>query len=600
MRPAQWAFSFSAGPLRCEPCHGVLRQSSLWGQVACEGCAEKGQWGACETYQCGLRWSSQWYDEARGGVGSLAVVAASAQEGPSSAGPAFPEGPAAQIRRSGADTRRAARSSTMSADSSTTRGREIENRNSQGRDRWLARQPHPEVARAVRTGEWQPCMNWAKGKLLFELGKSSLVADLRLDVLDQSARMDMWLHFEVNCPWDLRHSQVIARAYMRTLRVQKASGSRFAQKAIGAVLRHMRDVVIVGAIIQAGCHDDPEQITTALGIMFEGGVDTDINAQMQHCYHQLLHGAAHAYMSNCKRGRLRKARVRPGAEGATDGETEADEADESDVAESSESAPHGSSESAWHRRVVHEMKNEGAQLWRALREQEARVQRAEDRAQRAEDARLQLQLEVLTLREDMEVYKAKVAHLEAQQVKQGQSVPCPLSTQGLCPAMAESEKWLKQNPAPFENSQVVDIPILKLRWDGWCPDYTKNAMTSQPCQPEEMSVQQCVRGPIASHELLTESHEPLTVLQHTTFFWVLAPDVEEIARLAALTRLQGLHRNRMVVTPCKVCCGNGSSSSAAPAHFQGFSMAATAMSDEELLGTDLCRHVSDEEKENRV
>ena len=40
---AQGAFSVSAGPLRCEPCHWGLRQSSLWGHEACEGCAEKGQ-----------------------------------------------------------------------------------------------------------------------------------------------------------------------------------------------------------------------------------------------------------------------------------------------------------------------------------------------------------------------------------------------------------------------------------------------------------------------------------------------------------------------------------------------------------------------------
>ena len=495
-------------------------------------------------------------------------------------------GPAAQTRRPGADARRAARTPGAAA-SSTTPGREDEG-NSTARQQYLSRPPHPEVAQAARTGEWQPCMRWTLDNLLEAVQQGAVVADsVGLSMWEGGPRMQEWLHTMLTngIQWDLGVSQLMATAYLHTLTLQPTIPTGSAEaRTMSTFTSNMRDVLIVGAIIQAGTHRDKERVITALRDIFGGRMNKEMNAQMQHSYHQLLRGAAYAYQSTCARGRRRRARIRPShdesaTDVATEDEPEADEADESDAAESSAAE---SSESAPLRSkaVLRHIEAEGTKLWRGMCGLEARQQRDQE----AWEMRFRM------LCEEMRGLKATVAHLEAQQ---GKSAPCPLSTPCPYPAAVQSQEWLRRNPAPFEDSsQVVEIPILCLRWRGWDCDYMNKAMTSQPSQPEEVLGQQCADVPVTFHE-------PLGVVQHKRFFWVLAADVEQQTRLAAVAMFQGLSKHKMVMTPCKICRGSlrGSSSSAAPAHFDPDLLAAAAdVSDEDLLGSNLLCALSDEEQ----
>ena len=495
-------------------------------------------------------------------------------------------GPAAQTRRPGADAGRAARTPGAAA-SSTTPGREDEG-NSTARQQYLSRPPHPEVAQAARTGEWQPCMRWTLDNLLEAVQQGAVVADsVGLSMWEGGPRMQEWLHTMLTngIQWDLGVSQLMATAYLHTLTLQPTIPTGSAEaRTMSTFTSNMRDVLIVGAIIQADTHRDKERVITALRDIFGGRMNKEMNAQMQHSYHQLLRGAAYAYQSTCARGRRRRARIRPShdesaTDVATEDEPEADEADESDAAESSAAE---SSESAPLRSkaVLRHIEAEGTKLWRGMCGLEARQQRDQE----AWEMRFRM------LCEEMRGLKATVAHLEAQQ---GKSAPCPLSTPCPYPAAVQSEEWLRRNPAPFEDSsQVVEIPILCLRWRGWDCDYMNKAMTSQPSQPEEVLGQQCADVPVTFHE-------PLGVVQHKRFFWVLAADVEQQTRLAAVAMFQGLSKHKMVMTPCKICRGSlrGSSSSAAPAHFDPDLLAAAAdVSDEDLLGSNLLCALSDEEQ----
>ena len=495
-------------------------------------------------------------------------------------------GPAAQTRRPGADARRAARTPGAAA-SSTTPGREDEG-NSTARQQYLSRPPHPEVAQAARTGEWQPCMRWTLDNLLEAVQQGAVVADsVGLSMWEGGPRMQEWLHTMLTngIQWDLGVSQLMATAYLHTLTLQPTIPTGSAEaRTMSTFTSNMRDVLIVGAIIQADTHRDKERVITALRDIFGGRMNKEMNAQMQHSYHQLLRGAAYAYQSTCARGRRRRARIRPShdesaTDVATEDEPEADEADESDAAESSAAE---SSESAPLRSkaVLRHIEAEGTKLWRGMCGLEARQQRDQE----AWEMRFRM------LCEEMRGLKATVAHLEAQQ---GKSAPCPLSTPCPYPAAVQSQEWLRRNPAPFEDSsQVVEIPILCLRWRGWDCDYMNKAMTSQPSQPEEVLGQQCADVPVTFHE-------PLGVVQHKRFFWVLAADVEQQTRLAAVAMFQGLSKHKMVMTPCKICRGSlrGSSSSAAPAHFDPDLLAAAAdVSDEDLLGSNLLCALSDEEQ----
>ena len=510
-------------------------------------------------------------------------------------------GPAAQTRRPGADARRAARTPGAAA-SSTTPGREREG-NSTVRQQNLSRPPHPEVAQAARTGEWQPCMRWALDNLLGAVQQGAKVADsVGLSMWEGGPRMQEWLHTTVTSgiQWNLGLSQFMATAYLHTLTLQPTitHGSPEAT-TMSTFASNMRDVLIVGAIIQAGTHSDKAEFITALWDICGGRVSKEMNSQMQHSYHQLLRGAANAYQSTCARGRRRRARIRPShdesaTDVATEDEPEADEADESDAgessaAESSESAPLRS------KAVWRHIEAERTKLWRGMCGLEARQQRDQD-------ARLELEMQLRMLCEEVRGLKAhgkhleaKVAHLEAQQ---GKSAPCPLSTPCPYPAAVQSEEWLRRNPAPFgDSSQVVEIPILCLRWRGWDCDYMNKAMTSQPSQPEEVLGQQCADVPVTFQE-------PLGVVQQQRFFWVLVADVVQQTRLAAVAMFQGLSKHKMVMTPCKICRGSlrGSSSSAAPAHFDPDLLAAAAdFSDQDLLGSDFLCALSDEEQpQNRL
>ena len=495
-------------------------------------------------------------------------------------------GPAAQTRRPGADARRAARTPGAAA-SSTTPGREDEG-NSTARQQYLSRPPHPEVAQAARTGEWQPCMRWTLDNLLEAVQQGAVVADsVGLSMWEGGPRMQEWLHTMLTngIQWDLGVSQLMATAYLHTLTLQPTIPTGSAEaRTMSTFTSNMRDVLIVGAIIQADTHRDKERVITALRDIFGGRMNKEMNAQMQHSYHQLLRGTAYAYQSTCARGRRRRPRIRPShdesaTDVATEDEPEADEADESDAAESSAAE---SSESAPLRSkaVLRHIEAERTKLWRGMRGLEARQQRDQE----AWEMRFRM------LCEEMRGLKATVAHLEAQQ---GKSAPCPLSTPCPYPAAVQSQEWLRRNPAPFEDSsQVVEIPILCLRWRGWDCDYMNKAMTSQPSQPEEVLGQQCADVPVTFHE-------PLGVVQHKRFFWVLAADVEQQTRLAAVAMFQGLSKHKMVMTPCKICRGSlrGSSSSAAPAHFDPDLLAAAAdVSDEDLLGSNFLCALSDEEQ----
>ena len=495
-------------------------------------------------------------------------------------------GPAAQTRRPGADAGRAARTPGAAA-SSTTPGREDEG-NSTARQQYLSRPPHPEVAQAARTGEWQPCMRWTLDNLLEAVQQGAVVADsVGLSMWEGGPRMQEWLHTMLTngIQWDLGVSQLMATAYLHTLTLQPTIPTGSAEaRTMSTFTSNMRDVLIVGAIIQAGTHRNKAEVITALCDIFRGQVSKEMNSQMQHSYHQLLRGAAYAYQSTCARGRRRRPRIRPShdesaTDVATEDEPEADEADESDAAESSAAE---SSESAPLRSkaVLRHIEAEGTKLWRGMCGLEARQQRDQE----AWEMRFRM------LCEEMRGLKATVAHLEAQQ---GKSAPCPLSTPCPYPAAVQSQEWLRRNPAPFEDSsQVVEIPILCLRWRGWDCDYMNKAMTSQPSQPEEVLGQQCADVPVTFHE-------PLGVVQHKRFFWVLAADVEQQTRLAAVAMFQGLSKHKMVMTPCKICRGSlrGSSSSAAPAHFDPDLLAAAAdVSDEDLLGSNLLCALSDEEQ----
>ena len=504
-------------------------------------------------------------------------------------------GPAAQTRRPGADARRAARTPGAAA-SSTTPGREDEG-NSTARQQYLSRPPHPEVAQAARTGEWQPCMRWTLDNLLEAVQQGAEVADsVGLSMWEGGPRMQEWLHTMLTngIQWDLGVSQLMATAYLHTLTLQPTIPTGSAEaRTMSTFTSNMRDVLIVGAIIQAGTHRNKAEVITALCDIFRGEVSKEMNSQMQHSYHQLLRGAAYAYQSTCARGRRRRPRIRPShdesaTDVATEDEPEADEADESDAAEtsaaeSSESAPLRS------KAVLRHIEAERTKLWRGMRGLEARQQRDQE-------ARLELEMQFRMLCEEMRGLKAHATHLEAKvahlEAQQGKSAPCPLSTPCPYPAAVQSEEWLRRNPAPFgDSSQVVEIPILCLRWRGWDCDYMNKAMTSQPSQPEEVLGQQCADVPVTFHE-------PLGVVQHRRFFWVLAADAEQQKRLAAVAMFQALSKHKMVMTPCKICRGSlrGSSSSAAPAHCDSDLSAAADFSDEELLGSGFYKALSDQEQ----
>ena len=503
----------------------------------------------------------------------------------------------AQTNRSGAETRRAARSSNSAADPSA--------RPLSRRDRWLLRQPQQVVVNAARTGEWQGAMLWAVGETLRTVTDNAAVAyHVGLTMFDDGPRMWDWLTNAMMHPqvaWDLAASRVMASAYERTL-LMKRRCLREEQQAIAKIVRKIRDVLVIAAFIQAGTHIDQDMFTGALSEIFNRPLDngSDLHSQMEHSYHQLMHGVPGAFASKCKRGRLRRGRVRQllaegwtegatqgetegEAEGETDGETDGEENDsaQSDVAESSDSAASGLA--SLKRMAAQEVKR----LWDALEREQAE--------------RTRLERETRMLWKQLEDLDAEVARLKAkrhngemrgcwwtmgavaQEFSRHPAAASPPElfhgtpaahgtgslTQRLYPATAQAEEWLKQHCESFvDPCQLVEIPVLCLLWED---DYIHSAMTFQHGEPDNVGelVQQLIDG---TRKPTSHIDEPLDVVQHKGYFLPVAGDVQRKRKLAALSMYQSLHRNTLVMASCRIC--TGSSSSAAEL---------------DLVGTDLLR-----------
>ena len=179
------------------------------------------------------------------------------------------------------------------------------------RDRWLSRQPLPAVAHAAQTQQWQGAIHWALGEALQSVGEGGAATNyLELTMFEGGPYMRDWLFsavtYEVVVPWDLRASSIVAKAYERTLVAQREC-RREEKHAIARVARCMRDVVVMAAVSDAGGHGNQDAFKQALSEAFGHRLDKDMGAQLEHSYHQLLHGVQGAFVSGCKRGRLRSA-----------------------------------------------------------------------------------------------------------------------------------------------------------------------------------------------------------------------------------------------------------------------------------------------------
>ena len=127
------------------------------------------------------------------------------------------------------------------------------------------------------------------------------VADyLGLTMFEGGPSMRDWLTNAVmhpGVPWDLAASRIVASAYEHTLLVQRRC--RHGEKqAIARIARCMRDVIVMAAISDAGGHRDQDTFKHALSEAFGRPLDNDLNAQMEHSYHQLTHGVPCAW-SGC-------------------------------------------------------------------------------------------------------------------------------------------------------------------------------------------------------------------------------------------------------------------------------------------------------------
>ena len=108
---------------------------------------------------------------------------------------------------------------------------------------------------------------------------------------------------------DFQASRSVAGAYERTLLAQRQCRKN-EREAIATIVRCMRDVVVLAAISDAGGHKNQAAFKHALSECFGRELDKDMSAQLENSYHHLLHGVSGAFVSGCKRGRLRPARVR--------------------------------------------------------------------------------------------------------------------------------------------------------------------------------------------------------------------------------------------------------------------------------------------------
>ncbi|CAK0903176.1 unnamed protein product, partial [Prorocentrum cordatum] len=188
-------------------------------------------------------------------------------------------------------------------------------------------------------------------------------------------------------PWDLAASRIVASAYEHTLLVQRRC-RREDKQTIARIARCMRDVIVIAAISDAGGHRDQRNFKHALSEAFGRPLDNDLNAQMEHSYHQLTHGVPGAFVSGCKRGRLRRARVRQLADESSS-EDEAEEHDNTREAssnrESAESAQYvgGAADAAQPSRdppdseLFRTFQAEAGRMWRAVEREEAERRRLE-------------------------------------------------------------------------------------------------------------------------------------------------------------------------------------------------------------------------------
>ena len=214
------------------------------------------------------------------------------------------------------------------------------------RDRWLARPPLPAVAQAAQTQQWHPAIHWALvewqkkviaglNSLACEIGSCSHSSHLtyaapqrlasapapQLDSPQLLVRMRDWLTNAVRHPGvsqDRAMSRIVATAYEHDLLPIQRKCRGKERRVIARIAACMRDVIVLAAVSDAGGHRDQGAFKHALSEAFGRQLDkSDLEAQMEHSYHQLTHGVPGAFVSGCKRGRLRHARVRQLADEST-------------------------------------------------------------------------------------------------------------------------------------------------------------------------------------------------------------------------------------------------------------------------------------------
>ena len=189
------------------------------------------------------------------------------------------------------------------------------------RDRYLSRQPHPAVQQAIATGEWHGAIRWTLGEALRavnEAGGSPVAAYLDVPMFAGGMGMRDWLNLEttqLELYWGIAESRIMALSYQQTL-LQQRRCTRQERKLIDPIAKKTRDVIVTAACSQAGGHHDEDNFKKQLNEAFGRPLENStLNAQLLHSFHQLTNNSQGAFPSNCKRGRIRRARVRQAREG---------------------------------------------------------------------------------------------------------------------------------------------------------------------------------------------------------------------------------------------------------------------------------------------
>ena len=178
---------------------------------------------------------------------------------------------------------------------------------SAGRVRWLARQPDPIVAAAVRSQRWRDLIQWKLGhavEAIETFSETSTVSN-RLIMRDGFNTLLMHPHE----PWDLTKSLFVTSSYRELLLVQQSS-RRCEKKAIASIAAIMRDLIVLVAVAGAGSHACAILFKEHVVYAFGGEVDNHLHAQLAHSYHQIMIHVPGAFDSVSKYDRLRRARVR--------------------------------------------------------------------------------------------------------------------------------------------------------------------------------------------------------------------------------------------------------------------------------------------------